>query len=91
MKYQKNPSINFNQLKKMSEQKYICPNCRKQTMYRVLGPCITDDGITIEELERFHCLSCDSDFFDLPAMRKIRKFREIKGIDEFEKEAMEYS
>jgi len=87
---QKNLSINSEPFKKISKRKYTCPSCGKETMYRMLGPCKTGDGIIIEELERFHCLTCGSDFFDLPAMKKIRKFREKKAIFGREKEPVEY-
>jgi predicted RNA-binding Zn-ribbon protein involved in translation (DUF1610 family) len=91
LSHQKNLSVNLEQLKKISERKYTCPSCGKETMYRVLGPCKTGDGITIDELERFHCLTCGSDFFDLPAMKKIRKSREKKEIYDLKKELLEYS
>ena len=44
-------------------------------MRRVVGPCTLGDGVVMPDLERFHCMSCGSDFFDLPAMKAIREFR----------------
>jgi len=45
-------------------------------MRRVSGPCRLGDGTVVPNLERFHCMACSSDFFDLPAMKAIREFRE---------------
>lgn len=49
-------------------------------MQRVSGYCRLDDEIIIDDLEIFHCNSCGSDFFDLSAMKKIRKFRESQDV-----------
>ena len=83
--HQKNQLVDLDKLRIISEKNYICPHCGKKTMYRVSGPCKTEDGIFIDDLERFHCISCGSDFFDLPAMKKIRTFREKE-----KKQIMEY-
>jgi hypothetical protein len=70
------PPISKEELKITSKTIYICPQCGKQKMRRVVGPCEFDDGEIIPKLERFHCFSCDSDFFDPPAMDVIEAFWE---------------
>jgi len=80
----KNPLVDLEKLKIISDKLYICPHCGKEQMHRVLGPCKTDDGIIVNDLERFYCMACGSDFFDLPAIKKIRRFREKQ-----EKQVME--
>jgi len=61
-------------LKAVSKKNYICPQCGRQKMQRVVGPCAFDDGDLIPNLERMHCFSCGSDFFDPPAMDVIEEF-----------------
>jgi hypothetical protein len=68
--------INKSSLKLTSKTIYICIECDKKAMRRVTGPCRLGDGTVVPELERFHCMVCGSDFFDLPAMKAIREFRE---------------
>jgi transposase-like protein len=63
-------------LKAVSKTVYSCPECDKQEMRRVIGPFNLGDGNCMPNLERFHCQACGSDFFDLPAMKAIREFRE---------------
>jgi DNA-directed RNA polymerase subunit RPC12/RpoP len=63
-------------LKLTSKTIYICIECDKKAMRRVSGPCQLGDGTIVPNLERFHCMACGSDFFDLPAMKAIREFRE---------------
>jgi hypothetical protein len=52
-----------------------CPECGKKAMRRANGPCQLLDGTLIPQLERFHCFSCDAEFFDDVAMGIIDKFR----------------
>ncbi len=61
-------------LKPVLQTSYICPQCGKQKMRRVVGPCEFDDGDIIPHLERMHCFACGSDFFDPPAMDVIEAF-----------------
>jgi hypothetical protein len=68
--------INKSSLKLTSKTVYICIECDKKAMRRVTGPCRLGDGTVVPNLERFHCMACGSDFFDLPAMKAIREFRE---------------
>jgi transposase-like protein len=63
-------------LKAVSKTIYSCPECDKQEMRRVIGPFNLGDGSCMPNLERFHCRACGSDFFDDPAMKAIRAFRE---------------
>jgi hypothetical protein len=63
-------------LKAVSKTIYSCPECDKQEMRRVIGPFNLGDGNCMPNLERFHCRACGSDFFDDPAMKTIREFRE---------------
>jgi transposase-like protein len=63
-------------LKAVSKTIYSCPECDKQEMRRVIGPFNLGDGTVMPNLERFHCRACGSDFFDDPAMKAIRAFRE---------------
>jgi hypothetical protein len=53
-----------------------CPECGKKAMRRARGPCQLLDGTLIPDLERFHCFSCEADFFDDVAMGVIEKFRQ---------------
>jgi len=50
-------------------------------MRRVSGQCQLDDGIVIENLERLHCMNCKADFFDLAAMKQIRKIRQHREVE----------
>lgn len=68
--------INKSSLKLISKTIYICIECDKKAMRRVTGPCRLGDGTVVPNLERFHCMACGSDFFDDPAMKAIREFRE---------------
>jgi hypothetical protein len=43
-------------------------------MRRIVGPCEFENGDVISNLERMHCFSCGSDFFDPPAMDAIEEF-----------------
>jgi hypothetical protein len=52
-----------------------CPECGKKALRRARGPCQLLDGTPIPDLERFHCFSCEADFFDDVAMGVIEKFR----------------
>jgi hypothetical protein len=61
-------------LKPVLQTSYICPQCGKQKMRRVVGPCEFDDGDIIPHLERMHCFACGSDFFDPAAMDVIERF-----------------
>jgi len=72
--HQNGQRINETDLKAISKTRYNCPHCGKQTMQRVAGPCEFDDGDLIPNLERMHCFSCESDFFDPPAMDGIEEF-----------------
>lgn len=78
--HQKNPSNNMKKLHIISDNIYVCPDCEKKAMQRVSGYCRMGDGIIMDNLERFHCLNCGSDFFDLSAMKTIRKFREKQEV-----------
>lgn len=66
--------INAVDHKLVSKQSYNCPQCGKQKMRRVIGLCEFDNGDFIPNLERMHCFSCGSDFFDPPAMDVIEAF-----------------
>jgi hypothetical protein len=63
-------------LEAVSKTTYICPQCGKQRMRQVVGPCEFDDGEIIPNLERMHCFACGSDFFDPAAMDVIERFWE---------------
>jgi hypothetical protein len=67
--------INGRALKVTSKTIYICPECDKKMMRRVVGACELGDGTVVPSLERFHCMACGSDFFDPPAMDAIETFR----------------
>lgn len=56
----------------------------EKKMHRVTEPCQLEDGVVIENLERLHCMTCRSDFFDLPAMKKIRIIRKHREAEIFE-------
>jgi Zn finger protein HypA/HybF involved in hydrogenase expression len=73
--HQKKLSTDNDQLQTIKDKIYVCPNCGKKTMQRVSGQCVLDDGVVIENLQRLYCTNCRSDFFDLPAMKRIRKIR----------------
>ncbi|MBC8182821.1 hypothetical protein H8E88_17095 [candidate division KSB1 bacterium] len=64
----------------ISDDIYVCPDCGKKAMHRVTGFCRLDDTQIIDDLERLFCYSCRSDFFDLSAMKKIRRFRENQKV-----------
>lgn len=49
----------------------ICPECEKQTMELVHGSYTLSDGTFFEDLERWHCNSCNTILFDIPATRQI--------------------
>ena len=68
--------IDKSSLQLTSKTIYTCIECDKKTMRRVSGPCRLGDGTVVPQLERFHCMACRSDFFDMPAMKAIREFRE---------------
>jgi len=68
--------ISNTELETTSKTIYICPECDKKRMRRVIGPCVLGDGTVLPSLERFHCMACGSDFFDPPAMDAIQEFRE---------------
>jgi len=74
--HQNAPPINKSSLKLTAKTIYICIECDKKAMRRVVGPCTLGDGVVMPNLERFHCMVCGSDFFDDPAMKAIRAFRE---------------
>ncbi len=61
-------------LQAVSKTTYVCPQCGKQRMRQVAGPCEFDDGDIIPHLERMHCFACGSDFFDPQAMDVIEEF-----------------
>lgn len=73
---QNGQQINEVDLKAVSKPIYNCPQCGKQKMRRVIGPCEFDDGDFIPSLERMHCFACHCDFFDPPAMDVIEEFWE---------------
>lgn len=66
--------INDADLRSVSKTGYRCPQCGKQKMRRVIGPCEFENGDFIPTLERMHCFSCGSDFFDPSAMDVIEAF-----------------
>jgi len=74
----------IDKLQSMKDEIYVCPNCGKETMYLVAGQCELDDGVVIESLERLHCMICQSDFFDLSVMKKVRKIRKQREVEIFE-------
>jgi len=51
-----------------------CPECGK-AMIRVKNSALLQDGVVIPDLERWQCLSCKANFFDLEAMDVITEFR----------------
>lgn len=53
----------------------VCPQCDRRALSRVCNDCQLYDGTVIHSLARFHCSQCGADFFDLAAMREIRKQR----------------
>jgi len=63
-------------LEVVSKTIYICPECDKKRMRRVVSSCELGEGTVMPSLERFHCMACGSDFFDPPAMDAIQAFRE---------------
>jgi len=72
--HQNGQRIKGTDLKAVSKTNYSCPQCGKQRMQRVIGPCEFDDGDLVPNLERMHCFSCGSDFFDPAAMDVIEAF-----------------
>jgi len=76
LSHQNSQQIKEAALKAVSRTIYSCPECDKQEMRRVIGPFNLGDGTFMPNLERFHCRACGSDFFDDPAMKAIRAFRE---------------
>jgi DNA-directed RNA polymerase subunit RPC12/RpoP len=62
----------------LSEKSYACPECDLKTMKRVSGFCYVNEELSLKNLERFHCMSCGADFFDMAAMGEIRSAREYK-------------
>ena len=72
--HQNDQRIKDADLKAVSKTNIICPQCGKQKMRRVVGPCEFDDGDRILNLERMHCFSCHSDLFDPAAMDVIEAF-----------------
>jgi len=75
LSHQSAPRISKAALKVTSKTVYICPECDKKMMRRVVGSCELGDGTLMPILERFHCMACGSDFFDPPAMDAIEEFR----------------
>ena len=74
--HQNAQQIKESTLKAVSKTIYSCPECDKQEMRRIIGPFNLGGGDCMPNLERFHCRACGSDFFDDPAMKAIRAFRE---------------
>jgi len=70
--------INEADLKPVSKTSYNCPQCGKQKMRRVIGPCEFENGDLIPNLERLYCFACASDFFDPPAMDVIEEFWKVQ-------------
>jgi hypothetical protein len=54
-----------------NSQTIICPECEKPTMELVGGPHTLSDRTFFEDLERWHCYSCHTILFDIPAARQI--------------------
>jgi len=85
--HQNDQQINETDLKMVSKTSYNCPQCGKQKMRRVVGPCDFENGDFIPTLERMHCFSCGADFFDPPAMDAIEEFWKTQKLKSVQAQA----
>ena len=48
-----------------------CPECGAKSIERIRSDYLTEKGFLIPDLERFHCNTCESDFFDIDSMTRV--------------------